>query len=663
MSTSHLPRHPLALAITLTISASTVSAQEPIAQADPENLETVVVYGEREPGNVYLTADDFNRMQADTLEDLFANESSIAVGGGSATAQKIYVRGFEDVMLNVTIDGAQTPADLYHHQARVQLEPEFIKSLEVHAGAGAATHGAGALTGAMQVTLKDAFDLLKPGQSIGGMAKATGRFNGEDGQKYSGAVYGKVSDAFGAVVGYTYDDRNNYEDGDGNEIDPSSYERERGFVKFSGSVDAHSYALTYENLQDDATSFERPNMVNFNGRYQVSDQELGRDTAVLNYRFSPATSNFIDVNTSIYYNKTDFTVQRKIDDIIYGDGEYESKGFDLRNTSVISSHTLTYGVDYRNDEVESAQNATSPSAWGNTEQSLDVTGVYIQDLWSLTDDIDLSFGLRYDDYDFEGDSGVSKGVDISESDVSPNISLQWNLPAGFSARIAYAEAFRGVSIREAFFSALYIMDENLEAEEADNIEFGIAWDNDNGYFARGTIYRQEIENFIDAEYIGDPVWGYWRNVGKAEVDGYEVEVGQNSSNYHWKIGVWDADNELNNEPLADSNLGLGTNMGRTWVGRFGMDIARFNADIGIDLRYVEEENNPIASDAPAKNDYFLANLYSNWHATENVTLSLAANNLFDEFYYDHATYTWVRGSYVGYPSRGREIVASLALQF
>lgn len=643
--------------------SSLATAQQ--ASVEEDVVDTIVVVGEREPGNVFLGSEDFERMQADTLQDIFSNESSIAVGGGSVAAQKIYVRGFEDVMLNVTFDGAQSPGELYHHQARVQLEPEFIKSIELDAGAGAATNGAGALTGALRATIKDAFDMLEPEQEIGGYLKGTGNFNGDNGQKYTGAAYGRIGESTGLIVGYTWEDRDDYEDGNGDIPGPSSYEHRRGFVKLNGGSDTHAYAVTYENLQDEAISFERPNLINFTGTYEVSDQQMNRDTFALNYDYTPG-GDLLDVSTTVYFNSTDFVVQRQNSDIIYGEGDFSSAGFDVRNTSLLGNHTVIYGIDFRDDEVKSAQNATPPFAWGTSKQSASVVGLYVQDNWRISDSFDFSFGLRFDDYDFKGDSGVSEGVSISESGLSPNVSMEWEMFEGFTARVAYAEAFRGVTIREAFFSALYAHDGSLKGEEADNLEFGLAWEKD-GYFIRGTVYEQTIENFIDTEFTGPmPVWGYWRNTGTAEVEGYELEAGRETADYYIKFGVWEADNEINGEPLADSNLGLGTNIGRTWLGRLRFNLERFNADVNADLRYVEEEDNPIATDAPPKDQYFVANLYMNWRPTTDLTVSLAVNNLTDEFYYDHATYTWIAGAfntYVGYPAMGREVVASLAYQF
>lgn len=174
---------------------------------------------------------------------MLANQSTLAVGGGAPIAQKIYVRGFEDVLLNVTIDGAQQAGELYHHQGRVQIEPEFIRSIQLDAGAGAATAGAGALTGALAVTTKDAFDLLAPGRNFGFLTRATGGFNGDDNYKGVISVYGKLNDTVGIAAGFTRQSGDDYEDGNGRLVTPTGYDHERGYVKFTGRFGDHAANL------------------------------------------------------------------------------------------------------------------------------------------------------------------------------------------------------------------------------------------------------------------------------------------------------------------------------------------------------------------------------------------------------------------------------------
>lgn len=226
--------------IRIAVRSATISllamAAAPVPAKPADELETILVTAQREPGNLFIDGDRLRAIQARSLEDIFSFESSVAVGGGNSVAQKIYVRGFEDVMLNVTVDGAQSPGELYHHQARIQMEPEFIKTLELDAGAGAATNGAGAVTGALRTTLKDAGDMLGPQERIGAYVKGTGWFNGEDGQGYVGSVYGRPTENTGLIVAYVDRSRDNYEDGHGDIVEPSEFDQRRGYAKDRKSV-------------------------------------------------------------------------------------------------------------------------------------------------------------------------------------------------------------------------------------------------------------------------------------------------------------------------------------------------------------------------------------------------------------------------------------------
>ncbi len=621
---------------------------------------------EEEPGNFLLDDQRISQIQASSVSDLLANESSIAVGGGSSVNHKIYVRGFEDTMVNVVIDGAQQIGELYHHQGRVQLEPEFIKSVVLDAGAGAATNGPGGLTGTMHVTNKDAFDMLRDDQDFGAYVKGVAGFNGEDSLKGVFSLYGRTSENTGLIFAFSRQNSDDYEDGNGNIVSPTAFDHERGYIKFNGEFDWHEMSITYENIHDYGTYFERPNLTNFRGTYILSDHELNRQTLSFNHRYDPK-SDLLNIKTTVYTTNSDYQNQRTTTGARYGEGDFTSTGFDVRNTSEFGQHAFTYGIDYRHDDLRSEQNATPPPYWGFTEQSLDVFGVYAQDNWVLNDELLLSFGLRYDDYDHQVDAGVSAGVSNKDSGLSPNVSLAWEVADGLTIRPAYAKAFRGITIREAFFSAIYVHDGTLEPEEADNLELGIAYEKD-GFFTRATVYRQNIENYIDAVFTGGAVWGYWRNVGDAEVDGYELEIGKHWKNMRFSFGVWDAETKLNDQPLTDGNLGLGTNIGRTWITKFDYAMPQHHLDFSFVGRYVESEENYVASTAPDKESYFDADVHVKWqpNGDDSMTAGFSINNVFDDFYYDHATYTYIAGTdntYVGYPEKGREYLLSFAYKF
>lgn len=628
-------------------------------------LDPFEVQSELEPGNIAMDSLQIERLQPNDLSELFSNQSTLAVGGGSSVAQKIYVRGFEDTLLNVTVDGAQQIGELYHHQARLQLEPEFIKTIELDAGAGAATNGAGALTGAMTVVTKDAFDMLEAGKNVGGYIKGSYGFNGGDNSKAVASAFGKVTEDIGLIATYSYSDGDDYEDGNGNTATPTAYTQERGYLKLSGKGEAQNWSLAYENLHDFGTYYERPHMTGFRDTYVLSDHDMNRETLTLNHNYD-LDDERLDLSSTLYWTNSDYSNFRNTTGALYGEGELESIGFDIRNSMVFHENGLTFGFDFRQDSLESAQQATPPPYWGASEQTAQVFGLYAQDEWKANDVLSFSAGLRFDSYAHDVDSGVGAGASNDDTGLSPNASVSWDVSENLTLRAGYSKAFRGITIREAFFSAIYTHDGTLESEDADNIEIGFAWEKD-GFFARGTVYEQTIENYINAEYVGGDVWGYWRNMGDADVEGYEFEMGKHWAQAFLSFGVWDAKNTFNDAALTDADLGLGTNIGRTWTAKANYYLDKQDIDFGLLARYVEDEENSISDTAPDKESYFVTDLFVKWQVGENdnIVLSAALRNVFNEFYYDHATYGYNAGadSYIGFPAKGRELSFSATYKF
>lgn len=640
------------------------TAQTPPPADEASLLDTIVVEAEREPGNFAIDREEIELTQPSDLSDLLSNESGVAVGGGSPVSQKIYVRGFEDTMLNVTVDGAQQPAELYHHQSRVQIEPEFIESIELAAGAGAATSGPGALTGALRVRTRDAFDMLRDGQKAGFLLKGAYGSQGDAGKGVA-SVYGLLGENIGVMASYVKQDANDYEDGNGNLVSPTAFDHRRQQFKLSGRFDDHDVDLSFENLEDTGTYYERPHMTNFAGRFILSDHELRRRTVTYSHRYDPVSER-VDVEATVFRTTSDFKIRRNTTGLLYAQGEQDSAGVDLRNTARWSTVDLVWGADFREDTLDALQQATPAAFWGSTRQRARVAGAYAQADWRPSQAWTISGGLRFDDYTHSGLEDVSAGVRNEDSGLSPNLSVAWRPIDSLTLRAAYSKAFRGITIRESFFSALYAYPGDLKGEHADNLELGVAWERD-GYFARVTGFRQNINDYISAVYTGGAAWGYWRNIGDAEVEGYEAELGKTWDRFELAMGVWNSDNSFEDRRLNDADLGLGTSIGRTWTLRADWKPTNGRSQYGLRARNVESEENTISATAPDKPGYSVVDLSGRWSLIGEDRLVLAASiiNLFDRFYYDHGTYGYNAGAgkYIGFPSPGREFNVSLTYRY
>src|SRR5690606_39097062 len=129
------------------LMASTALAEAPPKQVQPM-LETMVVVGSTT--NIDIDAEQLELQQALDLADVFRMEPSVSVGGSLGIAQKVYIRGMEDTLLNITVDGAPQTGTLFHHIGRVSVEPELLRQVEAQTGAGEATSGFGSIGGAIR---------------------------------------------------------------------------------------------------------------------------------------------------------------------------------------------------------------------------------------------------------------------------------------------------------------------------------------------------------------------------------------------------------------------------------------------------------------------------------------------------------------------------------
>jgi hemoglobin/transferrin/lactoferrin receptor protein len=146
-------------------------------------------------GRSTLSQADIDRYQANNIPSLLQTLPGVSQGGSlKPGGQTINIRGFgdaEDVPL--TVDGATKSGFERYQQGTVFIEPELIKSIEVEKGPNSPFSGNGGFGGTVNMTTKDAPDLLADGRNSGAMLKY-GYSSNDHEQVYSSAVYGRTDD-------------------------------------------------------------------------------------------------------------------------------------------------------------------------------------------------------------------------------------------------------------------------------------------------------------------------------------------------------------------------------------------------------------------------------------------------------------------------------------
>lgn len=658
------------IAFVVLVVSPTVVAQDANTEED-NSIEQIVVVGRMT--NVDITSEDMERHQVNDLEDIFRHVPSVSVGGSLGIAQKIYIRGLEDAMLNVTVDGAPQTGTLFHHIGRVKIEPELLRQVSVQSGAGEATSGFGAIGGSVRFVTKDATDLLADNRNFGGLFKASSFSN--DGEKYSGTVYGRLGGDWGVLASYVYVDRDDVEDGDGNTLFGTAAEQKLGFFKVSGDIGADQHlSLSYEIRDEEGSFGQRPNWPALEGDTLypgVGD----RETFVVNYNIS--ASDLLNVEVTAYSTQSDF-----VQDIFDRWGRYgadiDTIGFDIRNTSGIGKHSMTYGVEHRSDEVMSTylDGATACANWAwdpavcKFEEEGTALGIYFQDHYQATDDLILSFGLRFDDYDFEQ---LTYDESTNADEWSGNVGIDWSFTPAWTFVAGYAQAMRGKEIGDAFTlekqPGRLRLDPSLEPERVDNFEIGLTYQS-GAWFGSLVYFDMTIEDVIFDQIggAGAPQDSfYFENVGDFEADGFEVEFGYQGDRMLVEMSYSDTTSELNSIPVEGyEQNGLGNARGDTfnmsvdfdlsdrW--QFGWSMMAVSSMNNIEVLHRAVEIGWIGElQSIDKGGYTVHDIYAQWQPTrnENFKVFLSVQNLFDSSYRDHSSV----GDYTHIPDW--EIVAGL----
>lgn len=700
---------PVAYAVIAIFCSVNVYAEQTGIESEQKKIEKIAVVGATT--NSEITTQQLDDYQANDLEDIFRHTPSVTVGGSLGIAQKIFVRGMEDSMVNVTVDGAPQTSTLFHHIGRVAIEPELLQSVEVQAGAGEATSGIGAVGGAIRFKTKSANDLLSKDEKFGCIVK--GSYFTNDGHKESITLYGKVADKVGVLASYVNVDRNNVDDGNGDEIPGTASEQTLGFVKLNAELtENQELSVSYENRKEEGKFGKQTNWA------PLEDDPLfeswgERETAVLNHTWY--RNNYLNLETTIYNTESSFKRE-----LYTWDASIKTTGFDLRNTSDIGDHSVTYGVEHKVDKVH----AQSYEDFGGIfDEEGNVTGVYLQDHWQVTDNLLLSFGGRYDAYELDhngieanwvkidgtwvietdanGDPvTTSSGFSTDKQDgFSGNIGFEYSFTPNLKFSAGYAQALRGRQVADAFTVGELAPNPDLSPEEVDNTELGLVF-NDGTWLFETSLYLSVINDVVFDKFKGSE-GVFYENIGDLETKGIELVAGYQGNDFDIIVSYNHNNVELNNATFVwpDANDasgysavnvdgvelesyeygGLGNAIGDSLNVNINYEINE-QIQLGLNYNHVASLNDievfhrsmelgwVTELETVDKPGYDLVDIYVTYMPTNSLKFNLSVQNLFDESYRSHgsvADYGHIPDyeSVVGINESGQDIRFSVSYQF
>ncbi|WP_420324559.1 TonB-dependent receptor domain-containing protein [Mameliella sp.] len=639
---------------TCLFSFATPSAAQ---DTDPVFLGTLRIISESAQtllGNHKIDEEQLEQRNPASVADVFRGESSVAVSGGAAIAQKVFVNGIEESLLSVTIDGARQNKSAFHHTGNILFDPALLKSVEVSEGIAPADAGPNALAGGLAYTTMDARDFLEPGERMGGLTTLRGSSNGQ-GFRRSLTLFGQ-EEGFEWLLSGTRQTGDDYKDGDGKtvagtEADLSAYVFKFAFTSDSGKRLSFSASDTEDTGRRSAQAgpggilFTRPDFAEVVGRPSVFVEGLSRRTSyTLTYQ-DEAPQGWFAPFLQLSYNEQEIDASGVW-------GLNTSLSGIARNEWQLGNGTLTAGLDFFHETAEGR--GLGPGAFGSSgEETLSSIGLFAQARQDLSDRLSVSYGARLDHQEFKG----ANGARFEENGLSINGAVDVTLSDTLSLNAGLASSWGGFELGEA---ALINFGGDWDytgfaSSRSDTARLGLRYES-GPWAISGAVFHTEIRDIAAVL----PSGGARGTLADLTSQGFDGSVGYTGARGFARVNYTFADVELDGAPIGSTAYYFGRPVGHLIGLEAGYDVTSEwrvggNAEIAL-------ENDLGSVTLPA---YEVVNVYTAYKpkSVEGLEVRLDVENLFDQTYASRSADGLGLGNVVPLNEPGRTVSLTASLRF
>ncbi|GJM00952.1 MAG: ligand-gated channel [Methyloligella sp.] len=657
---------------TISIQSSLDEVSDATTKTDDKIINTLA-------GTSLVTKEELTKFQFDSAGGFLAAVPGVNIEEASDDpGVAINIRGLQDFgRVNVMIDGARQNFQRSGHNADGQFyfEPELVKRVDVVRGPVSTIYGSGAIGGVVNFETIDPADMLRHGETWAASIK--GQYSTNDEGKLVSAIGAvKATDTVSMLANFVWRDHDNYEDGNGIEIENTDKELVSGLIKgvFDFGV-GNQLKLGYIHKKDEYTT-------GLVSDANQQDTEAEDQTFSAKWTYNPTGNDLIDLNVSGYFTSTRLE-QTRLDALFSSRGalqvsagnkrffDIDTIGFDVFNSSRFSTgefnHTLTYGGDYFKDDVKTEDTGLGGSGDEFTPSGERKTyGFYIQDKLEYGNWLEVIAALRYDSYELSGN-----GINVEEDQLSPKLTVGVTPVKGVQFYATYAEGFRAPAISETLQSGVHpvppafdiIPNVNLRPETAENIEGGVNLSFDkifsekDVFRAKASIFRNDVDDFIENRVVGfDPTPAFpngppfcflngtgcgesqYVNIANARLEGFELEATYDNRLMFVNLAYTHVrgDDLTNGQPLKSIYPDK-------VVATVGFRFLEDKLTVGGRWTYADAQNrvpdavdptDPSIDETPTPS-YSLVDLFATYEVNENFSTALTLNNIFDEDYRIH----------------------------
>ncbi|CAH1582357.1 Vitamin B12 transporter BtuB [Vibrio owensii] len=575
---------------------------------------------------VTVTKEDIERLQADSLFDVFRTLPSVEVAqyGGRGQSASLFVRGGSSSQVLVLVDGVRVPRASMGGVDFSQFPVNSVERIDYIRGARASIYGSEAISGVINIITRADID--------NDASRVSAGYGSDNHKKGTFVVSKPVGDGkhFKGVLGYEKTDGFNVKPqpglNDGDEHGFESFNLKLGYQQtFSENVTGYVGVTAYNNEYDyDNSLYGNPDW----GTVDKHEKKTGE-------------VEYVGADLSLEYNKDVYSSELKLaygqqDNYDHKSGQSKSTGdhvaIEQFNAIWLNSYSVTEelsvggGLDYRTEKL--AKGYIAPSDWGpakdydpekNPRTNFGVSAIaqYAYDVWTL------EASVRNDDNNQFGNNTTWQ------------TAAGWTFYEGYELTLSHGTAFRAPSFVDLYYPGSEMP--NLKPEESENTEISVSggvsivdW--------TVTGYYNQIENMLIWKDTG------MQNVGEAEIKGIELEVKLDTDIVSHEFYL-DYKDPVDKSGAEDTQLAYRSKRGAKWNAYATFDQwtlgsqylyqgERFNGDIRLP-------------------SYSLWNFTASYAVNQNWDVNAKLSNAFDK---DYEMYT-------GYATPGRQYFVSADYRF
>ena len=641
------------------------------------------------PSNIsVINAADLKAMDAKNIAEALKKVPGVYYTNASGLEPKISLRGTHIGMSSgamVLLNGIPMSMGEFGYTDFESIPVENIERIEVVKGPMSALYGGDSARGVINIITK------RGEKTISGKISAIGGSYND--QRYSALLYG-VKDKFDYNLNVKKLERDGYRDD--TSLDNYYINGELGYW-----LSEETRIGVYLNVTDKDRNLAKKLTKEQRDKdpKQAPDYSDTENTDIITGFNFETKKDLFDFKTTLYYKNRDKTYEnylkatstpykKDMDEDMYGVRTI----FTYKQPVVGKNNRISVGFDYDYDKIDlktvKAESKTpgapytKPDPKKTGDFSREELGIFLQDEFSLLDNLTLTAGLRYDYFEFDNnaDYDFSDGGK-HEYDSTPNYD-KWNPRASINYRPmddlsvygSYSRSYRAPNIYDYYASGSYSAKNayTLKPETFTQYETGIRYIFSEWISLDTSVFRIEIEDMLDSAYDDEGKYMGKQNIGEVTIKGFELALfGSPAEWFSYKIAYTYTDARYADDILAKPDKTSTVNINGNRLTKVPYN--RLNIDVDTRLyKYKDYELlwhvNLMAQDRYPM-DKTNTGYYSGYTLVntklrlehKSLEAFIAVDNVFDKDYDGYAYRSYGNDYY--YPAAGTTFAGGLTYKF